>query len=143
MCLVPHLHLRTETDPVSETSYSLEYQTMGKVKKPSNSVCYTPSLEPFRIYLYNCGFEIYHWRGLTFFFCLDPSSGTMRIGRLGIVRESRYEGEEYALVEDKYSRVIQARFMQCCGQFSVIYLHLSITSLVFVIPPILTLLSQY
>jgi hypothetical protein len=39
MCLHPHLHLRTETDPVSETSCSLEYQTMEKVQNPSNSVC--------------------------------------------------------------------------------------------------------
>jgi hypothetical protein len=39
----------TETDPVSETSCSLEYQTMEKSKKPSNSVYYTPSSEPFRI----------------------------------------------------------------------------------------------
>jgi hypothetical protein len=31
-------HLRIETHPVSETSCSLEYQTMGKVQKPSNSV---------------------------------------------------------------------------------------------------------
>jgi hypothetical protein len=28
-----NLHLRTETDPVSETSCSLEYQTMEKVQK--------------------------------------------------------------------------------------------------------------
>jgi hypothetical protein len=34
----PHLRLRTETDPVSETSCSLEYQTMEKVQKPSKSV---------------------------------------------------------------------------------------------------------
>jgi hypothetical protein len=33
-CLLPHLHLRTETDPVSETACSLEYQTMEKVQKP-------------------------------------------------------------------------------------------------------------
>jgi hypothetical protein len=46
----PHLHLRTKTDPVSETSCSLECQTMEKVRKPTNSVCYTPSSEPFRIY---------------------------------------------------------------------------------------------
>jgi hypothetical protein len=32
------LDLRTETDPVSETSCSLEYQTMEKVSKSSNSV---------------------------------------------------------------------------------------------------------
>jgi hypothetical protein len=30
--LEENLHLRTETDPVSETSCSLEYQTMRKIK---------------------------------------------------------------------------------------------------------------
>jgi hypothetical protein len=50
ICLLPHLHLRTEEDPVSETLCSLEYQTMEKVHTPSNSVCYTPSSEPFRFY---------------------------------------------------------------------------------------------
>jgi hypothetical protein len=40
-CFLPHLHLRTETDPVSETSCSLEYQTMEKVQNPSNSVILT------------------------------------------------------------------------------------------------------
>jgi hypothetical protein len=41
-CLLPHLHLRTETDPVSETSCFLEYRTMEKVQKISvNSVCIT------------------------------------------------------------------------------------------------------
>jgi hypothetical protein len=53
--LLPHVHLRTETDPASETSCSLEYQTMDQVKKPSNSVCYIPSSEPFRIYKYMPG----------------------------------------------------------------------------------------
>jgi hypothetical protein len=43
-------HLRAETDPVSETSCSLEYQTMGKVQNPVISCVYTPSSEPFRIY---------------------------------------------------------------------------------------------
>jgi hypothetical protein len=33
-CLLPHRHMRTETEPVSETSCSLEYQTMEKVQKP-------------------------------------------------------------------------------------------------------------
>jgi hypothetical protein len=47
---LPHLHLRTETGPVFETSCSLEYQMMEKVQKPSNFVCYTSSSEPFRIY---------------------------------------------------------------------------------------------
>jgi hypothetical protein len=32
-------HPRTETDPVSETLYSLEYRTMDKVQKPSNPEC--------------------------------------------------------------------------------------------------------
>jgi hypothetical protein len=32
--------------------YFLEYRTMGKVQKPSNSECYMPSSEPFRIYIY-------------------------------------------------------------------------------------------
>jgi hypothetical protein len=37
--LLPHLHLRTETDPVSEMSCFLEYRTMEKVQKNSvNSV---------------------------------------------------------------------------------------------------------
>jgi hypothetical protein len=44
-------HLRTETDPVSETSCSLEYRTMDKVQNPGNPKCYTPSSGPFRIYL--------------------------------------------------------------------------------------------
>jgi hypothetical protein len=46
-------HLRMETDPVSEMLYSVvfyEYWTMDEVQKPSNSECYTPSSEPFRIY---------------------------------------------------------------------------------------------
>jgi hypothetical protein len=46
-------HLKTETDPVSETlcflSY-LEVQTMDAVHKPSDAECYTPSSEPFRLY---------------------------------------------------------------------------------------------
>jgi hypothetical protein len=52
------LHLRTERDPVSETScfffsfFSnyLRIRTMDKVRKPSNSMCYTPSAEPVRIF---------------------------------------------------------------------------------------------
>jgi hypothetical protein len=45
------LHLRTEIDPVSETScfYSQEHRTTKKVQNSSNSVCYTPSSEPFKI----------------------------------------------------------------------------------------------
>jgi hypothetical protein len=51
-CL-PALHLKTATDPVSITLCSLvflEYRRMDKVQKSSNSECYTPSLELFRIY---------------------------------------------------------------------------------------------
>jgi alpha-D-ribose 1-methylphosphonate 5-triphosphate diphosphatase PhnM len=45
-----HLHLRTETDPVSETSCFLEYRTMEKVQKNSvNSVQHTPSSESFQV----------------------------------------------------------------------------------------------
>jgi hypothetical protein len=36
--LLPYLPLRTETEPLSETSCSLQYQTMEKVQQPSNSV---------------------------------------------------------------------------------------------------------
>jgi hypothetical protein len=32
-------HLRTETDPVSEALCFVEYRTMDKVQKPSNSEC--------------------------------------------------------------------------------------------------------
>jgi hypothetical protein len=49
--VLPH-HLRTETDPVSEISCSLVLRTPddGKVQEATNSECYTPSSEPFRIY---------------------------------------------------------------------------------------------
>jgi hypothetical protein len=61
-------HDVSETDPVSETSCSLDYQ-MEKVQKPSNSVCYTPSSEPFRIFVLlprnhtekNCGRSERNW----------------------------------------------------------------------------------
>jgi hypothetical protein len=45
----PPFDLRKETDPVSETSSSLEYRRMDKVQKPSNPECYPPSSEPSRI----------------------------------------------------------------------------------------------
>jgi hypothetical protein len=32
-CLLPHFYLRTETDPVSETLYFLEYRRMEKSRK--------------------------------------------------------------------------------------------------------------
>jgi hypothetical protein len=49
-CLLPHLHLRTETDPVSETSCFLENRMMEKVQKNSvNSVQHTPSSESFQV----------------------------------------------------------------------------------------------
>jgi hypothetical protein len=47
-------HNVSETDPVSKTLfffYFLQYWTMDKVQRPSNSECYTPSSEPFRIYM--------------------------------------------------------------------------------------------
>jgi hypothetical protein len=50
-CVLPHLRLRTETDPVSETLCFLEYRTMEKVQKISvNSVQHTPSSESFQVY---------------------------------------------------------------------------------------------
>jgi hypothetical protein len=53
--LFPPLHLRTETDPVSEMSCFLisRIPDDGRVqkKKNSNPVCYTPSSEPFRIWI--------------------------------------------------------------------------------------------
>jgi hypothetical protein len=46
------LRLRTETDPVSETSCCLEYRTIDRVQKRSNLKCYTPSSEPCRRYMF-------------------------------------------------------------------------------------------
>jgi hypothetical protein len=42
----------SERDPVSETScfYFPKYRTMESVQNPSNSVCYTPPSQPFRMY---------------------------------------------------------------------------------------------
>jgi hypothetical protein len=40
--------------PKHRVFYSLEYQTMEKVQKPSNSVFYTPLSEQFRIYMSDC-----------------------------------------------------------------------------------------
>jgi hypothetical protein len=40
--------------PKHHVFYLLEYRMMEKVQKPSNSVCYTTSSEPFRIYFYLC-----------------------------------------------------------------------------------------
>jgi hypothetical protein len=37
--------------PKRRVFYSLEYRTMGKVQKPSNPLCYTPSSEPFTVYM--------------------------------------------------------------------------------------------
>jgi hypothetical protein len=41
-----------QTDPVSEMLCFLEYRIMGKVQKPIDSECYSPSSEPFRIKQY-------------------------------------------------------------------------------------------
>jgi hypothetical protein len=43
----PPLHVRTETDPISDTLCSLEYRTVDKVKTPSNfesSLCFQLTL---------------------------------------------------------------------------------------------------
>jgi hypothetical protein len=48
----PPFYLRTETDPVSETSCSFKHRTMDIVQKPRNSLCYSPSSQPFRNYSY-------------------------------------------------------------------------------------------
>jgi hypothetical protein len=48
------IHLRTETDPVSEALWdflSSTYKTMDKVQnKPNSSVQHTPSSESFQVY---------------------------------------------------------------------------------------------
>jgi hypothetical protein len=49
------LHLKTETDQVSETLWFLviEFQTKDEVHRPSDSECYTPSSEPLStVYLF-------------------------------------------------------------------------------------------
>jgi hypothetical protein len=48
----PFPHLKTETDPVSETLYFsyLEFRTMDRVYKPHYSECYTSLSELFRFY---------------------------------------------------------------------------------------------
>jgi hypothetical protein len=47
-------------DPVSETScfYSQEHRTMEKVQNPSNSVCYTPSSELYKIYVWTFNINV-------------------------------------------------------------------------------------
>jgi hypothetical protein len=49
----PVPYLRTETDPVSETLCFpvIEFRMMDKVQKPSINECYTPSSEPYRVYV--------------------------------------------------------------------------------------------
>jgi hypothetical protein len=57
--------MRTETGPVSETLYSLvflEYRTMVKVPKPRTPECYTPSSEPFRVYILS-SFKVWLYAG--------------------------------------------------------------------------------
>jgi hypothetical protein len=46
----PSSHLKTETDSDSETMFSsyLEFGTMDKIHKPSDSDCCTPPSEPFK-----------------------------------------------------------------------------------------------
>jgi hypothetical protein len=43
--------------PSSGILKTREHRTIGKVQKPGNSECYTPSSEPFRIYS-NITFEL-------------------------------------------------------------------------------------
>jgi hypothetical protein len=38
---------------------TIKIRTMDKVQKPSNSVCYTPSSEPYRIYMSTCIFNLH------------------------------------------------------------------------------------
>jgi hypothetical protein len=47
-CSRPRLRMQKIS---SRVLYFLEYRTMEKIQKPSNSEFYTPSYEPFRIYL--------------------------------------------------------------------------------------------
>jgi hypothetical protein len=49
-----------ETDPVSEMLCSLVFRLQGdgQVQKPRNSECYTPSSEPFRIYILRSSWNI-------------------------------------------------------------------------------------
>jgi hypothetical protein len=46
---VSSIHLRTETDPVSETLCFLDFRVPDDGQSPNNE-CYTPQSEPFRIY---------------------------------------------------------------------------------------------
>jgi hypothetical protein len=51
------LHLRTEADPVSETScylIILNFRTMDRVQKPISSQCYIQSSGPFKIHILFC-----------------------------------------------------------------------------------------
>jgi hypothetical protein len=50
----PPFYLRTETDPVFETSCSFKHRTMDKVQKRRNSLCYSKSSQPFRNYRHFC-----------------------------------------------------------------------------------------
>jgi hypothetical protein len=52
-------HLKTETDPVSETLVfrQSEFRAIDKVQKHSDFKCYTPSSEPFRFYFYGIVFQ--------------------------------------------------------------------------------------
>jgi hypothetical protein len=55
---------------------SLEYQTMEKFQKPSNSVCYTPPSEPFRTKLNDIRVEIlYDFECHVYFLFPDDHDG--------------------------------------------------------------------
>jgi hypothetical protein len=73
----PTPHLRTETDPVSETLCSLKYRMPDKVPKPSNPKWNTPPSEPFKIYVdksLTTGIFIYESDGgnSNWTFCTSP-----------------------------------------------------------------------
>jgi hypothetical protein len=52
-CVFPRTRGRKQIQFLEHILKFLQCQTMEKVQKPSNSECYTPSSEPFRICLYN------------------------------------------------------------------------------------------
>jgi hypothetical protein len=50
--------------PKRRVFYTLEYRTMENVQNPSNSMCYTPSSEPFRIYKILYAYHNPHMRAI-------------------------------------------------------------------------------
>jgi hypothetical protein len=82
-------HLRTETDPVSETLCSLEYWTMDKVKKPNNPESLTVRHRQVVMYIVTSSLECYRLR-----ICSSHSSDYKDIAncnaiKFGEIRTSR------------------------------------------------------